>query len=415
LTDPQQAAFTKWYEQGHGYVGIHSATDTEYTWPWYGQLTGAYFRDHPNGTPTATVVVEDTTDPSTQGLPARWVRTDEWYNFQSNVNPVVNGGGNDYDPRNSGVHVLLKMDESTYVEGDGSDGVDDDHPISWCNRFDGGRMFYTAMGHTDTTYTEPGFVSHLLAGFQMTAGTIEDKACGKVKPTFNPSRTPAGSVDVNVPITFDSGAATVNGDTLTYAWDFGDGTTSTAKNPSHAYTAVGSYTAKVTVTSPLSFGSSTMTFPVTVTAASTANPGGVGADVPFVLSLTLGGPVALGPIIPGVAKDYTGTMAATVTSTAGEATLSVADPSATNTGKLVNGTYVLASPLQVMATNSANPTGAFAPVTGTAAPVSVLSYPRAISSDPVTVGFKQSVADSETLRAGNYGKTLVFTLSTATP
>ena len=414
LTDPQQAAFQKWYEAGHGYVGIHSATDTEYTWPWYGQLTGAYFRDHPNGTPTATVVVEDTTDPSTQGLPARWVRTDEWYNFQTNVNPVVNGGGNDYDPRNSGVHVLLKMDESTYVEGDGSDGVDDDHPISWCNRFDGGRMFYTAMGHTDGTYSEPGFVSHLLAGFQMTAGTIEDQACGKVKPVFHPTRTPAGSVDVNVPITFDSGATTVDGDTLTYAWDFGDGSTSTDKTPTHAYTAVGNYTAKVTVTSPLGT-SGTTTYPVTVTAASTTTPGNVGADVPFMLALTLGGPAGFGPLVPGVAKDYTSTMAATVTSTAGEATLSVVDPDTVQPGKLVNGTYVLASPLQIMATNAANPTGTFAPVAGAAAPVTLLTYPRAISSDQVSIGFKQSVADTEILRAGNYAKTLTFTLSTATP
>ena len=149
LTDTQQAAFERYIRAGGGYAGIHSAADTEYGWPWYGQLVGAYFRNHPNGTPTATIVVEDTTDPSTAGIPARWTRSDEWYNYQSPVNPVVNGGGNDYNPRNTaGIHVLLTMDESTYAEADGSDGVDDDHPIAWCHRFDGGRSWYTGLAHT---------------------------------------------------------------------------------------------------------------------------------------------------------------------------------------------------------------------------------------------------------------------------
>ena len=122
LNDTQQAAFERFIRAGGGYAGIHSAADTEYGWPWYGKLVGAYFRNHPNGTPTATTVVEDTTDPSTAGIPARWTRADEWYNYQSPENPVVNGGGNDYSPRNTaGVHVLLTMDESTYAEADGTD------------------------------------------------------------------------------------------------------------------------------------------------------------------------------------------------------------------------------------------------------------------------------------------------------
>ena len=72
LTDTQQAAFERFIKAGGGYAGVHSAADTEYTWPWYGQLVGAYFRNHPAGTPTATVVREDKTDPSTAGLPDRW-------------------------------------------------------------------------------------------------------------------------------------------------------------------------------------------------------------------------------------------------------------------------------------------------------------------------------------------------------
>ena len=72
LNDAQQAAFERYIKAGGGYAGIHSAADTEYTWPWYGQLVGAYFRNHPAGTPTATVVREDTTDPSTSVLQDRW-------------------------------------------------------------------------------------------------------------------------------------------------------------------------------------------------------------------------------------------------------------------------------------------------------------------------------------------------------
>ena len=153
-------------------MGIHSAADTEYGWPWYGQMVGAYFRNHPNGTPNATVVVEDTTDPSTAGIPARWTRADEWYNYQSPVNPVVNGGGDDYNPRNTvGIHVLLTMDESTYAEADGSDGVDDDHPIAWCHRFDGGRAWYSGLAHTDASFSEAAMLSHLQAGIEITAGS----------------------------------------------------------------------------------------------------------------------------------------------------------------------------------------------------------------------------------------------------
>ena len=133
---------------GGGYVGIHAAADTEYTWPWYGEMVGGYFRNHPPGTPTATVHIEDTDEPSTEGLPANWVRTDEWYNYQSFETPSVNGGGDDYSVRDSGVKVLATMDESTYVEEDGSDGTNDDHPIAWCSDFDGGTAWYTGLGHT---------------------------------------------------------------------------------------------------------------------------------------------------------------------------------------------------------------------------------------------------------------------------
>src|SRR5882672_3520238 len=89
LDTNQQAAFQRYIEAGGGFVGIHAAADTEYSWPWYGGLMGAYFSSHPAGTPTATIKVADQINPSTTSLPKRWVRTDEWYNFQSNPRVTV--------------------------------------------------------------------------------------------------------------------------------------------------------------------------------------------------------------------------------------------------------------------------------------------------------------------------------------
>ena len=177
-----------------GWVGIHSATDTEYRWTnlvdattglsWFGAMTGGFFRNHPNGTPAATVVTEDAEHHSTRHLPARWARVDEWYNYQSPFNPTINGGGVDFSPRSTGIHVLLTMDEATYNEADGSDGtggtqnIVDDHPISWCKLYDGGRMWYTGMGHTEASYLDANFMKHILGGLEVASGVVPDKACG---------------------------------------------------------------------------------------------------------------------------------------------------------------------------------------------------------------------------------------------
>jgi cytochrome c len=152
LNDSQQGAFQRYIEGGGGFVGVHSAADTEHDWPWYGGLVGTYFASHP-AIQTAQIDVADPRDASTAGLPAVWTRTDEWYNFTS-------------DPRPS-VHVLMTLDERTYDPGDGAMGAD--HPISWWHAYDGGRAWYTALGHTDSTYSEPLFLSFLLGGIRYAA------------------------------------------------------------------------------------------------------------------------------------------------------------------------------------------------------------------------------------------------------
>jgi len=153
LNDEQQGAFERYIQGGGGYVGIHSASDTEYDWPWYGDLVGAYFRNHP-ANQTADLVVADGAHPSTASLPTVWPRFDEWYNFQSN-------------PRGN-VHVLLTIDEQSYNAGSGAMGTD--HPMAWCHAYDGGRAWYTALGHTNQSFGEPLFREHLLGGIRWAAG-----------------------------------------------------------------------------------------------------------------------------------------------------------------------------------------------------------------------------------------------------
>jgi Alpha galactosidase A/NPCBM/NEW2 domain/Alpha galactosidase C-terminal beta sandwich domain/NPCBM-associated, NEW3 domain of alpha-galactosidase len=137
--------------------------------------------------------------------------------------------------------------------------------------------------------------------------------------------------------------------------------------------------------------------------------GGVGGTVPATLALTLGGPAAFGAFTPGVAKDYLASMTANVISTAGDATLSVADPSPVATGHLVNGAFALPQALQAKAASPAGSGGDFAPL-GT-----LLTYGGPVSNDPVTVTFKQSIGATDPLRTGAYSKTLTFTLSTTSP
>jgi len=169
LNATQQTAFEHYIQGGGGYAGIHSASDTEYDWSWYGGLVGAYFRDHP-GVPgvnqqfqQATINVEDRKSAATKRLPAQWTREEEWYNFRTN-------------PRED-VHVLMSVDESTYdprgysVAG-GSPPMGD-HPISWCHEYDGGRAFYTALGHKGVYWKEPLLLSHVLGGIQMAAGAAK--------------------------------------------------------------------------------------------------------------------------------------------------------------------------------------------------------------------------------------------------
>jgi len=154
LNDSQQAAFEAWVDAGGGYLGVHSASDTEYDWPFYGDLISAYFLQHP-AVQQASVDVEATDHPIVRaaGLPSPWVAEDEWYDFRTNPRPRVT--------------VLATVDESTYSGGT----MGADHPISWVHGTPGGgRAFYTALGHTKARYADPLFQRFLVAGLRWVAG-----------------------------------------------------------------------------------------------------------------------------------------------------------------------------------------------------------------------------------------------------
>jgi type 1 glutamine amidotransferase len=137
----ERRAFERYIRQGGGFLGIHAASDTRGRWAFYEGLVGARFDHHEPGTPQKTVTVEDRRSAATRSLPASWTRVDEWYQFSTDPRPRV--------------HVLVSLDGA---------------PLAWCHRYNGGRSVYTAMGHTEASFSEPHYLAHLLGAIQMAAG-----------------------------------------------------------------------------------------------------------------------------------------------------------------------------------------------------------------------------------------------------
>jgi type 1 glutamine amidotransferase len=151
LGDAEQTQLEAFIRSGGGFLGVHAAADTEYDWPFYETLNGAWFADHPAIQP-AKLVRESSDHPAVSFLPATWERTDEWYNFRTN-------------PRGR-VQVLVTLDESSYQGGT----MGADHPIVWARSIDRGRAFYTGLGHTQESWQEPLFLRHIEAALLWAAG-----------------------------------------------------------------------------------------------------------------------------------------------------------------------------------------------------------------------------------------------------
>ncbi|MFI6539160.1 ThuA domain-containing protein [Nonomuraea sp. NPDC050547] len=154
LNAQQQAAFEGYIKSGGGYAGVHAAADTEYDWPFYGELAGAWFASHP-AIQQARINVGDRAHAATAHLGATVTRTDEWYNFRTNPRPAA--------------RVLATLDETSYTGGT----MGGDHPISWCKVYQGGRSFYTGLGHTVASYSEPAFLQHLKGGIAYAMGAAQ--------------------------------------------------------------------------------------------------------------------------------------------------------------------------------------------------------------------------------------------------
>jgi len=148
LSPEQEAAFRGFVEAGGSFIGVHAATDTEPGWQWYRELVGAHFHSHP-AIQSAQIHVDVADHLATAHLSDPWLRADEWYNFD--VNPRAD----------ETVNVLLTLDEGTYMGGNMGD-----HPITWTREVGPSRMFYTALGHTTTSYAEPEFLLHLSGGMR---------------------------------------------------------------------------------------------------------------------------------------------------------------------------------------------------------------------------------------------------------
>lgn len=162
----QKNAFERYIQAGGGFVGVHAATDAEYHWGFYTRLVGAHFLSHPEQQ-EAVLNIVDSTHISTKHLPGQWKRKDEWYNFKQ---------------LNKDVHVLIKIDEHSYKGGVNGE----DHPMAWYHEFEGGRAFYTELGHTEESYADTLYLNHLLGGIQYAIGEHKKLDYANVKTLKTP-------------------------------------------------------------------------------------------------------------------------------------------------------------------------------------------------------------------------------------
>src|SRR3954454_8013049 len=406
----EQTAIQDYIRAGGGYVGIHAATDCCRQWPWYQAMAGGIFTSHPQG-PFANdpgcetcfwtfANVDAPSNPATRHLPLRWETKDELYNFDRN-------------PRLT-THVLMSLDESSYQGhyniSNAGGTMPTDHPITWCQNYDGGRAFTQALGHLRATWYDPDFLRTVLGGIQWAAGAVQANCVShrEVRELVAAQKA-AGTLTAAAA---DRATALINSAYTSYA------------PPERNYTAaVGDIDALRRLAQQPENGDAAARGQLLAEAnelrewmlalGADTEHGDVGGTVPATLSLTLGTAPAFGAFTPAVARDYETSGTATVTSTAGDAALSVVDPSSVAPGKLVNGSYSLPQALQVKATSAGGLGTAYRAVSGT--PSTVLTYGGPISGDTVTLGFKQSIGANDALRTGAYSKTLTYTLSTTTP
>ena len=149
----RREALQGFLKAGKGVLALHAAADSHYNWGWYGQMIGGYFERHPKGTPKGVMTVVDAKNPATAKLPKTIQRNEEWYYYK------------DFDPT---VHVLVTVDPKSI--GDAGEADWNPNPMVWCHEFGGGRVFYSGLGHTNESWSEPYVVTLLTGALKYTAG-----------------------------------------------------------------------------------------------------------------------------------------------------------------------------------------------------------------------------------------------------
>jgi hypothetical protein len=306
----------------------------------------------------ATAVTEDPVHPATAHLPERWQLTDELYNLDRNAR--------------ANTHVLQSLDESSYAGNlnlQTVGGTMGDHPISWCQNIGGGRAFTQVLGHLRELWYDANYLRNVLAGIQTAAGVLPANCI-----SFREVREAAAPLGAQASTLLDNAYAAYAPPRKDYAAAVGE--IDKLRTLAAGNAAV------------LAKADALRSWMLSLGAA--RGTGTVGGTVPATLSLTLGAPALFGAFTPAVTKEYETSSTATVTSTAGDATLSVSEP-----GSMTNGAFSLVEPLRVGFSKS--------------------TWTGPVSNDNVTISYKQLIKATDPLRTGTYSKTLTFTLSTTTP
>ena len=264
LNADQQAAFERYIRAGGGYAGVHAAADTEYDWHWYGGLVGAYFRNHPAGTPTANVLIDDPDHYTTIGLPSPWTRVDEWYNYRApdgcrrttTARGAASTSSRRWTSRPTRRTTATRRTMTIRSRGASATTAAARGTRAWATR-----RARSPRARSAATCSR---------GLEVAAGVVKDADCGRQNepPTVTATATPA-SGEAPLAVNFTATGEDADGDALSYSWAFGDGGTGTGATAGHAYATAGTYTATVTVTDA---DGATATASVTITVTTKPPP-----------------------------------------------------------------------------------------------------------------------------------------------
>jgi len=170
MNDEQKAGLLSFVkDDGKGFLGTHSATDTFYKWPDYGDLIGAYFNEHPWNQVHAEIVVEDRDFPATRHFPARIPIYDEIYQFKEPYS-------------RDRVRVLMSIDPNTVdLKNPRVHRTDKDFAVTWVRQYGKGRVFYSSLGHREEVWDRPDIQQMWTEGVKWAMGLTSGDATPRPK------------------------------------------------------------------------------------------------------------------------------------------------------------------------------------------------------------------------------------------